>query len=116
MDALKRHHLSRCRKRIYLSKIITASTEIIEKDPTEFTESGIVSLADWLKQPNHKKEILSDVDAKIIALIEEIIELESEILETRNTRNHPTTISTRDSSLMPEYGIFRNNWLICRND
>jgi len=82
MDALKRHRLSRRRYRGHLTKIITTSRDIIDKDSSEHMETDITSLTDWQKQLNHKKEVLSDVDSKIINLIEEEGELESEVLET----------------------------------
>ena len=63
MEALKRHDLSHHGYRSHLTRIITAANEIIDKNPSELTESDITSLADWQKQLNQKKEIFTDVDA-----------------------------------------------------
>ena len=60
---------------------MTATTAIIEKEPSELTESDFASLTDWQRQLDRKKEILTDVDAKIIALVEDDEELEGEVLE-----------------------------------
>ena len=82
MEALKRHQISRHRYRSHLTKIITATREIIDKNPNELSESDVISLADWKRQLDRKKEILTDIDAKVIALIENEDELETEVLET----------------------------------
>ena len=86
MEALKRHCSSRRGYRSHLTRIIAATKDIIERDPSELTESDYISLADWQKQLDRKKEILTDVDAKIIGLIEEEGELESEVVETEEIK------------------------------
>ena len=60
---------------------MATTTAIIEKEPSELTESDFASLTDWQRQLNRKKEILTDVDAKIIALVEDEEELEGKVLE-----------------------------------
>ena len=82
MEALKRHRLSRRGYRSHLTKIFAVTKDLIDKDPNELTESDYTSLVDWQKQRDQKKEILTDIDAKIIRLIEEEGELEFEVLET----------------------------------
>ena len=81
MENIKRHRLSRRGYRSHLTRIMTATTAIIEKELSELTKSDFTSLTDWLRQLDRKKEILTDVDAKIIALVEDEEELEGEVLE-----------------------------------
>ena len=81
VENIKRHRLSRRGYRSHLTRITTATTAIIEKEPSELTESDFASLTDRQRQLDRKKEILTDVDAKIIALVEDDEELEGEVLE-----------------------------------
>ena len=106
METLKRHRLSRRGYRSHLTRIITAANEIIDKNPSELTESDITSLADWQKQLNRKKEILTDVDAKIVTLIEDEEELESEVLETEEIQE---TISQHAAQIDRVLRQYRHN-------
>jgi len=87
MEPIKWHCLSHCGYRSHLTKLVTAIREIIEKDPSELTETDITSFTEWQKQLDRKKEILTDVDAKIIELITEKEELEEEIFETEEIQD-----------------------------
>ena len=97
MDALKHHRISRRGYRSHFTKIITAIREIINKNPNESSKSDIISLADWKRQLDRKKEILTDIDAKVIALIENEDELETEVLETEEIQE---TISQQQLRLI----------------
>ena len=103
MEALKRHGLSRHGYRSHLTRIITAANEIIDKNPSELTESDITSLADWQKQLNRKKEILTDVDAKIVTLIEDAEKLESEILETEEIQETISQHAAQINRVLRQY-------------
>ena len=86
MEGIKRHRLSRRGYRSHLTRILNATSAIIEKEPSELTESDFASLIDWQRQLDRKKDILADVDVKIIALIVDDEELEEEILEAEGTQ------------------------------
>ena len=105
MDALKRHRLSRRGYRSHLTRIIAATKDNIERDPSELTESDYTSLVDWQKQLDRKKEILTDIDAKIIGLIEEEGELESEVLETEEIQE---TISQQAAQVDRVLRLYRH--------
>ena len=104
MEPIKRHRLSRRGYRGHLTKLLAASTDIIGKEPSELTESDFVSLVDWQKQLDRKKEILTDVDAKIIALVVEENELEAEILETEEIQD---TISQQAAQIDRVLRLYR---------
>ena len=83
MEEIRRLCLSRHGYRAHLTMIIAGSKEITENDPSQpLSEPDITSLSDFLEQLRQKKEILVDLDTRIMALIEEEGDLESEILET----------------------------------
>ena len=104
MEGIKRHRLSRRGYRSHLTRILNATSAIIEKEPSELTESDFASLTDWQRQLDRKKDILADVDVKIIALIVDDEELEEEILEAEGTQE---TISQQAAQIDRVLRLYR---------
>jgi len=72
MDDLKRFHLSCGRHRSHVSRLMTITTNLLEKsDETPLTAKEIVSLTNYMEQLHRKKETFEDLDAKILPLINE---------------------------------------------
>ena len=82
-EELKQLRLSRRGFRAHLATLTTSLTEITEwykEHPLE--EEDTLTLSNLLEQFNHKKDIITGLDEKIIALTDEK-DLEAEIVESK---------------------------------
>ena len=82
MEELKRLRSSQRGYRAHLSKTLSSVAEILQGDPTTpLRELDAVLLTNTLEQLQQKKEILCDLDKKIVDRITDENELESEVYE-----------------------------------
>lgn len=83
MDELKRLRLSRGGHRSHLSKLMNITNALLEKSAeTTLTAKEIVSLTSYLEQLQRKKDAVAELDATILPLIKEELEVESDVYES----------------------------------
>ena len=83
MDNLKRLRLSRGGHRAHVTKILATTDYLLDKsDETPLTAKEIVTLTCHMERFQRKKDTLAELDAKILPLIEDESELESDIVES----------------------------------
>jgi len=82
MEELKQLRTSHRAHRSHLTKTITSITELLERDSSEpLTELKVISLRTTLEGLQRRKGILTNLDAKISALLQQQEELEADIFE-----------------------------------
>ena len=83
MDELKRLRLSRGGHRSHLTKVIATTSNLLEKAAeTSLTAKEIVSLTSYMEQLQRKQDTIAELDTKILPLIQEESELESDVIES----------------------------------
>ena len=90
MEDIQRHRGSRKGYRSHLTRLFANSDELLNTVTTDLTEETRIktstALESLIHQFNRKEKLLTDLDAKILSLIENEDELETEVLETEEVQ------------------------------
>ena len=90
MENIQRHRGSRKGYRSHLTRLFANSDELLNTVTTDLTEETRIktstALESLIHQLNRKEKLLTDLDAKILSLIENEDELETEVLETEEVQ------------------------------
>jgi len=86
IEEIKRHRSTWKGYRAHLTRLITNADELMDSSAEELTEENrvkiVASLDSLLKQLDRKEKLLADLDAKILPLINDEGEIETEVFET----------------------------------
>ena len=86
MEEIQRHRGSRKGYRAHLTRLIANADEVMNTDTSNLTEESTIktttTLQSLIHQLNRKEKLISDLDAKILPLINDENEIETEVYET----------------------------------